>query len=122
GDLGRKDALFFQGNKTFTKDQVLRALAWQMDYHLAAHPAGSLTNYLAQMERKISLGYQRAGFPDVSVKATAKTSAHRIVIEVSEGPRYRCGEVALSGARTMTNETVRRKISDAVGGLVPGAS
>src|SRR2546428_6717569 len=83
GDLGRKEALMFQGNKTFTKEQILRALAWQMDYHLAAHPAGSLTNYLAQMERKISLGYQRAGFPGVSVKALGETKTHRIVIEVS---------------------------------------
>jgi len=56
GDLGSKDALVAEGNKTFTKEQMLDAIALHMDYHLAAHSAAPLSGYLALLERKISLG------------------------------------------------------------------
>jgi TPR repeat protein len=121
GDYGRKEALVIEGNQSFTKDQILYGMAFHLDYHLAAHPAAPLVDYLASLERKITLGYQRAGFPSATVKADADTSAHRLVIRVTEGPRYRCGEILLSGVQTMTNEVVRQKVADRIGGLETSA-
>jgi hypothetical protein len=59
--LGRRDALVVQGNQTFTADQILQGMSLHIDYHLAAHPAASLTGYLAKLERKIALGYRYCG-------------------------------------------------------------
>jgi TPR repeat protein len=121
GDYGREEALVIEGNQSFTKDLILYGMAFHLDYQLAAHPAAPLVDYLASLERKITLGYQRAGFPSATVKADADTSAHRVVIRVTEGPRYRCGEILLSGVKTMTNEVVRQKVADGIGGLETSA-
>src|SRR5438094_271655 len=57
GDLGRKEALVIEGNKTFTTEQILDGMAWHIDYHVAAHPAAPLSGYVVLLERKIKLGY-----------------------------------------------------------------
>ena len=117
GDYGRKEALVIEGNGSFTKDQILSGMTFDLDYHLAAHPDAPLADYLTVLERKISLGYQRAGFPTAKVKVAADTNQHRVVVRVKEGPRYRCGEILLSGVPTMTNEVVRQAIARVIGGL-----
>jgi len=117
GDLGREEALVIEGNQTFSKDQILGGMISEIEYHLAAHPAAPLADYLARLERMITLGYQHAGFPSVKAKAVAETNAGRVVVRVNEGPRFHCGEILLSGAKTMTNEVVRQKIADVLGGL-----
>src|SRR5882672_5905582 len=68
GDYGRKEALVIEGNQTFSKDRILDGMISQFDYHLAAHPAAPLADYLARLERMITLGYQRAGFPSVTAR------------------------------------------------------
>jgi hypothetical protein len=122
GDLGRKEALLLEGNKTFTREQILEALRWHLEFQIASHRLAPLSDYIAVLERKIVLGYQRAGFPEVTAKATGDVKAGRILLRVSEGPRYRCGDVLLSGFKTMTNEVVRQKIMDAIRGIEPGQS
>src|ERR1051325_8935768 len=67
GDLGQRQALRIEGNKMFTKEQILDGLVWHIDYHIAAHPAAPLQSYIRQLEQKIGLGYQHAGFPEASV-------------------------------------------------------
>ena len=110
GELGRREAIVLEGNSTFSTSEILLMLEWQLDFYLAAHRLAPLQEYTAFLERKITLGYQRAGFPEVSVKATANHNAHRIVVQVKEGPRLRCGEVFLTGATSMTNATVLQAI------------
>ena len=116
GDYGHKSALLIEGNHTFTKEQILSGMKLHLDYHLAAHPAALLADYTAWLERKITLGYQRDGFPLVTVKAAADADAHRVLVQLNEGPRYRCGDILLSGMQSMTNELVRQKIADVIGG------
>jgi TPR repeat protein len=122
GDLGRPDALRFEGNETFTKDQILDGLTWQMDYHVASHPAAPLDRYAARLERQITLGYQHAGFPEVTVHAVPNPAGRRLAVRINEGRRYRCGDIHLSGVPSMTNEVVRQKIADIIAGLEPGAA
>jgi tetratricopeptide (TPR) repeat protein len=122
GDFGSQSALMIDGNQTFTTEQILRGLTSHLDYHIAAHPAAPLAEYTTELGRQISRGYQRAGFPSVQVNATAETNTHRLVVHVTEGPRYRCGEILLSGVPAMTNEVVRRKIADVIGGLANGSN
>src|SRR5215475_8280925 len=47
GDYGRVSALEIEGNQAFTKNQILNALTFNMDYHLAAHPLAPLADYTA---------------------------------------------------------------------------
>lgn len=121
GDLGRREALVFEGNATFTKDQILEAMAFHVDYHAASHRAAPLSDFLARLERKIALGYLRGGFPEARVAASAEANFSRIKVVITEGPRFVCGDVLLSGAPAMTNATVKQKITDVLSGFQPGA-
>jgi TPR repeat protein len=120
GDLGRREAIVVEGNRSFTKEQILDGMLWHIDYYVAAHPDAPLAAYVLLLERKIALGYQHSGFPEVTVKTTANPNTRQIIARVTEGPRYRCGELILSGTKTMTNAMVRQKLLDRLGGLEPG--
>jgi TPR repeat protein len=122
GDYGHISALGIEGNLAFTKTQIVNALTFNIDYHLAAHPLAPLADYTAWLERKIMLGYRRAGFPSVTVKAAAETNMNRVVVRINEGPRYQCGDILLSGVKTMTNEVVRQKITDVLAGFETGST
>src|ERR1041385_1597444 len=56
-DLGQRQALRIEGNKTFTKEQILDGLVWHIDYHIAAHPAAPLQRYIRQLDETIGVGY-----------------------------------------------------------------
>lgn len=122
GELGRPAALVCEGNRTFSKETLLDALQAHLDYHIAAHPAAPLAEYTALLERKLLLGYRRAGFPEASVRVGAEPAARRLVLRVEEGPRYRCGDLRLTGWSTMTNENVRRHVLEAIAGNQPPAA
>ena len=111
GDLGRPSALVIQGNQSFTSEQILAGLKLRLDFHVAAHPAAPLADFLATLKRQIGRGYLRAGFPSVQVQATVEADRHHIVVQVQEGPRYGCGEILLCGLPSMTNDVVRHKIA-----------
>jgi TPR repeat protein len=117
GDLGRKDALIFYSNHTFTARQIIDALDAHFDYHVAAHPAAPLTEYLACLGRKIQQGYQRAGFAKAVVEMHPNKKFTRIHAHITEGPRYRCGEIQFTGK--LTNEVVREAIVEALQGIAP---
>ena len=117
GELGRPQALVFQGNQTFPKQVILDGLIYHMDYQAAAHPAAPLADYTAMLERKLRLGYLRCGFPEATVQTSLDTHAQQIRVQVQEGPRFRCGEILVTGHKTMTNEAVRRLVRRAASGL-----
>lgn len=121
GILGAREAFECQGNRAFSREQILDGLSYQIDYHLAAHPVAPLSGYLARLERQIALGYQHAGFPDVAVTVTSDTARRKVVARITEGPRYRCGDLVLAGHPAMTNASVRRRITDTLAGLDPSA-
>jgi len=120
GDWGRREALVLEGNKTFTREQILRGLTWHMAFHIASHRAAPLTEYRSLLQHQLVAGYRRAGFPDVTVETTAAPKEHKLIIRVNEGPRFACGNIVLSGVKNMTNDTVRQKIADALMGFEPG--
>lgn len=115
GNLSRKEALVFEGNKTFTNDDILLALTLNFDYHLAAHPAAPLAEYTHTLQRMIGDGYQRGGFPNAKVTVRPDSPAQRLLVQIEEGSRYRCGRVTVTGVKTLNAEVVRRKVTDALG-------
>jgi tetratricopeptide (TPR) repeat protein len=112
GDRGRKESLEFEGNKTFTREQILRGISLSLDFQTGSRPNSPFPDFAALLKRLVRLGYQRAGFGDVDVEVT-EVDPKRVRIRVNEGPRYLCGEIILSGVPSMTNGTVQRKITEA---------
>ncbi len=119
GDAGRLSVIEFQGNKAFDREQLLWALKFDFEVQEAAHPLASLSNYIGVLEKKVLEGYRREGFPDASVHASLKLSGSNIVAEVAEGPRFRCGNVKLTGAGLGTNDAVLTRIRAALVDLRP---
>ncbi len=120
GDYGLGSALMFEGNQTFSTGQIFYGIMSQLDYHVAAHPAAPLAGYLDWLNRSITLGYRHAGFPAATVKVDTVSNTHHVVVRLAEGERYHCGDILLSGASSMTNEVIRRKIADTLAGLETG--
>ncbi len=119
GNLGHKNALLFYSNQTFATEQIVDAMAYHFDYHAAAHPAAPLAGYLDCLAQKIQLGYQRAGFAKAAVEMHPDAKLTRIHAHITEGPRYRCGEIRITGMAT--NEAVREAIVEALQGIGPVA-
>jgi TPR repeat protein len=119
GALGRPDAFEFHGNATFGNEQIVDALAWDLDYQLAAHPRAPWEDFARLLERNLVLGYQRAGFPEASVRVSGNTTTGRTRIDIQEGPRYRSGEIVFHGNAATSNDALRRTISHRLQGLAP---
>lgn len=108
GDLSRDDALVFEGLHAFDRNEILSALAPQLDYQLAAHPDAPVNFYLETLKKMILAGYQHRGFPQAIVSArVSNDNAHHIVVRVIEGPRSICGEIKVVGGRRFTSDPLR---------------
>jgi TPR repeat protein len=116
GTMGHEQALMFQGNDSFTKDKILAGMRWHLDYHLAAHSSAPLADFMAMLEHKITLGYQRAGFPNPIVHVTSEPNTNRITVKITEGLRFKCGDILLSGTVAISNNSVRQKINHVLAG------
>jgi len=114
GELGNPEVIVFEGLRTYDRNEVLIGLRQRLDFHLASHPAGSLTNYLSTLEHMIRAGYQRGGFLEATATAGIHPNAQQVLLRVKEGPRYTCGDVRVVGGRTLTNEVIRARLVQAL--------
>ena len=119
GSLGSPEALVFEGNRSYSRNQILKGLSAKIDFHLAAHPAAPLDAYATALERMVVLGYRHGGFPDATAQVSLPTNGSPLRLTVNEGSRYRCGEVLLAGSPAMTNEAVRKAIVLRLSGIEP---
>lgn len=93
----------FEGNRTFTAEQLRAALVAEPDFLLANHPHSNNADVHEVTRRLLISGYERAGFhsPTVDI-VTAEDGNTTITIE--EGKRALCGPVRVNGAK-LVNET-----------------
>ena len=117
GDRGSPDRLVFEGNHAYTREEILAGLGVRTDFYLVAHPAAPLSNYLAAVQDRVRSGYQRGGFPEVAVATSLDKNATGIVVRVNEGPRYRCGEIRVTGGPKSANEAMRSRLVEATMGI-----
>jgi len=101
GDVGDPARLSIEGVHTFTEGDIRHGLQTDLDYLVAAHPEATLSECLAALEDRIRAGYRDGGFPDVAVQSRFDVSAGRIVTKVTEGPRYRCGALRVTGLKAL---------------------
>ena len=112
GNLGDPARLSIEGGQTFTEGDMRRALQSDLDYLVAAHPEASLSECLAVVEQRIRAGYRYCGFPDVSVQARFEVAAGRIVAKVSEGSRFHCGALQVTGLKTIPVADFTRRFAE----------
>jgi hypothetical protein len=101
GDLGDPGRLAIEGAQTFAEGEIRRTLRADLDYLVASHPEATLAECLAALEYRVRAGYLYCGFPDVAVQARFDASTGRIVAEVTEGPRFRCGALGVTGLKAL---------------------
>lgn len=121
-DLGRREALSFEGNSTFPSNCLSAGLSQHLDFHLACHPAAPLAEYTGFLRRRLLLGYRHEGFPEATVDARVDAGARKIRVQIQEGPRCYCGDIRLTGVPSMTNEVIRRKLVETLSGLGGGST
>ena len=106
GTLGDPARLVFEGITTFTAEQIRLALMRTPEFLLASHPAAWLSDYLPTVENLIQTGYQHDGFSEPKVSVKMHENRKTISVKVSEGPRYLCGEIEITGADTLSVESL----------------
>lgn len=98
GHLDSKDALLFEGNQSYTKEQICKALYRDKDVIVAITPTAPLSGFLKILETKIRLGYLNDGFFSPRVEASYVGEPEHILISIVEGPRYKKGPLVIDGA------------------------
>lgn len=102
GALGSASRMLFEGNKTFSAEDLHRGLRTHGDWLLAAHPEAPLEEYVQVTRAALLRGYQRAGFPHVQITETRwLADPQRLLCVIAEGPRYMAGPVTVTGAESV---------------------
>ena len=108
GEAGDPDRIAFEGLRTFSAEEIRHALAVKPSFLLASHPQANLAALLGALQTMIESGYQASGCPDAAVQVTYDAPALAIRVRVTEGPRFKAGQIRVHGARNLgTNEIVR---------------
>jgi hypothetical protein len=112
GNLWDPARIELSGLKTFTPEQLRRALLAHAEYLVAAHPAAPRQDLAKTIERHLLKGFHHAGFPDASVTAKLDPNGERVLVSVGEGPRYLAGEVKVTGAKTIPTAMLVRRLTE----------
>jgi hypothetical protein len=112
GALGNPQAIDFEGNQSFPAAALRKGLAGWPDFLLAGHPAAPLADCLAAIRRALIRGYQQQGFPEAQVEVTVDGTRQRIRARITEGPRFRRGEVRISGAKAIPAASLVRALTE----------
>ena len=121
GEAGDPDQLVFEGLKTFTSDQIRHALVIKPRYLLVAHPQADLRVFLEELISMVRSGYQAAGFPEARAEVNYDTNKSSIHVKVTEGPRFKSGELHVVGVTASSQEALVRWFTTAAPRLKPEA-
>jgi tetratricopeptide (TPR) repeat protein len=125
GDMGGEARLVLEGNQTYSRNNIVKVLGGTLEFHVQSHPSAPLADYLAWIEKMVSRGYQHDGFAKVAVTVKADRAARQIRVRITEGPRFLCGEVKVSGLDKTLAEQLKGRLREAantnITAQVPGA-
>lgn len=113
GELGRKEALVFEGTQAFSSAAIVKPMEMRLEFYGKSDPGAPLSDYLAWIERIVRQGYQRSGFAKVAVTATADRPAQRIRVKVAEGPRFGCGGLKFTGLEPLLTQQLTNRLLEA---------
>ena len=116
GALGRPEAIFFEGNKTFSAEVIRGALRSRVEFLLAAHPAAPLADYPPVIEKMVRVAYLHQGFPDVRVKASLEPTRGQVQVKLEEGPRFKTGGIRITGVKASSDPALQKRLRGALTG------
>ncbi len=112
GDFADPAALEFQGNTSFSDDELRKGLFVDPDVMLATHDFAPLESYVEILPQRIEAGYHYQGFLDAEAVALLNRDNAHIEVWINEGPRYQAGEVRIEGAHAINPEALARWITE----------
>ena len=102
--------LEFTGNETFEAGDIRNAVALDGQVQANVNPAISLEKFHAALVQRIADGYQSKGFDDVQVEVSGEGVSKPVTVRIAEGPRYRCGDVRITGWTGPDADALLRRI------------
>lgn len=99
GPLSDPARIEFEGNRSFSPNQLRNSLMFHERFQEAAHPSAPLDGLLDTIRDEILSGYQRNGFPDAQIRVGLMPDGDHLGVKIKEGPRFLCGGVTVTGAR-----------------------
>jgi predicted DCC family thiol-disulfide oxidoreductase YuxK len=106
GPLREFDRFTFEGNTTFSSWNLWCALNSTFDFPELSLPFAPRDVFLAAIGSQLYLGYEHCGFPDARIMARYDPKTDRVVVQIKEGSRYRCGPVEIIGARKISTQPI----------------
>lgn len=113
GSAGAVDHLDFTGNHTFSAQALRKALNAMPSYQLASEPMANRTAFQELVQQKVLLGYQNCGFANAQVRVHFIEPGDRVHIVISEGQRFRCGQVKVHGISAGLAAKIIKSLSQA---------
>ena len=109
GDIQRLD---IRGTRTFTPEDVKRALSWNWQTMLAAHPSADMFEYAEVLRQKARIGYLHEGFPDVEASVNLDLDTRCLVLTIEEGPRFTAADVDVTGLKTIPADKLIQRLTE----------
>ncbi|HVX15588.1 MAG TPA: hypothetical protein VHC22_30660 [Pirellulales bacterium] len=110
GDLGDPARLTIIGAEAFAAETIKRELYRDLEIANAAYRNEPFDRFARLMAEKTVDGYQGKGFFQCQASASVDRQANRLVLTIKEGPRYRAGEIEVTGCRFIKSEPLRRRL------------
>ena len=109
GGLGAADRLVVRGTKQIDAEQLRGPLVRDTDIVWLSRPHASREAFIAAIVRKAMLALERSGFAEAQVQASVEASdgVERLVLDVTEGPRFEAGAIEVTG---LPDETKARLV------------
>ncbi len=111
GRLGDPKLLQFNGCKLMNAERVRDELQKDFELEVAATPSAPLDEYLAVLQRRLEVGYQASGFPNVKLDISANADKSAVIVKVEEGQRYLAGEVKITGTKTVDVAVIIKELT-----------
>ena len=99
GGYGAGDRVAFRGCQAISEGDVRWVILHDPEVVVASTPSSPLDTYLSVLGQKTKVAYLANGFPVAA--ASAQVEEGKILVQITEGPRYRCGPVQVSGDDTV---------------------
>lgn len=106
GSLREFDRFTFEGATNFSGENLWLGLNSTYSFPAQSHPLAPRDAFLTAIGRQLHLGYIHCGFPDARITASFDDQADRVIVQIQEGIRYRCGQVEVIGARNIPTQPI----------------
>jgi len=111
GGFGDVRRFVFEGAKAFSAEELRQGLQRSSDFFEISHQLAPQDAYLEAVAKKLQAGYQHQGFPEAQVTVKTDVKAGNVLVKVTEGPRYVCGAVKVTGTQKVPAAAIVQRLT-----------